>query len=428
MWVWGVILLTAVALLLRVPLRAMVLPLALTLTYIILAVMTTVHEIGHAAAAAMTGIRVRGIALGAGPRLLSLQTGSFTLTLHVVPIGGRTTVEAATRAVRTRHVVVTLAGPAVEAASVFIAIGLVPSWLGATLLYLWALSFVTNVLIPLPRAGNDGWAFWRLLTMPDEEVDALAESASHDRDARLLNDTIRGLAAVDPTVLERIRADMAARSELPGNDPGLRAIALSNLAAVDLLLERSELIAEADAASAEAMAIVPWVAEVASTRGAVLVALGADEEARLMLEEVLSRPGSTAKASAHANLALLAARRGDAFATRVHLAKAEAVAGLPAYRAALSLAGELELEIVCRYWISERDAAAAAEAVRRDAGNHAAMIGRTLTHLISTRDGADVEGLIGNTGSSDGAGSLTAETVASIAAHLMPGSPSSRDR
>lgn len=415
---WGVVLLTIVALTLRLPPRLVALPLTMTMAYVILAVSTTVHELGHAGAALAMRIRVRGIALGTGPQLIALRRLRFTLSIHLIPFGGMTSLEPPRRALRSRHIAVTIAGPALETAAVLTAIALVPSWLGWLIGYVWAFSFIGNVLLPLRWLGNDAWTFWRLLTMPDEEIGAIAETAAHDRDARLLNDMLHGIVAVDVTVVERIRGDMLARSAMPGNDPGMRALTLSNLAAIDLVLERGDLLAEADRASAEAMAVLPWVPEVASTRGSVLVALGHDTAARQLLEQVLAHAQSTAKEAAHANLALLAARRGDAFQTRLHLTESEPVAGLPAYRAAFALAGELELQVVLRYWHPGRDAASTALAIRGDAGSYAAMIGRALSHLVSSRDRSELERMLEHVRSGQSDGTLTVDTVASIAAHL----------
>ena len=57
-------------------------------TVIVLCVLIFVHELGHLAAAKISGIKVNEFALGMGPAFFKKQWGETRYSLRVFPIGG----------------------------------------------------------------------------------------------------------------------------------------------------------------------------------------------------------------------------------------------------------------------------------------------------------------------------------------------------
>ena len=51
-------------------------------------IVVPIHELGHAAAAALVGYRVLGIVIGTGPRLFSFPLRGVTIEIHAFPFGG----------------------------------------------------------------------------------------------------------------------------------------------------------------------------------------------------------------------------------------------------------------------------------------------------------------------------------------------------
>ena len=80
-----------------------------------LIVMMWAHELGHAAAAKLVGIRVLGLSLGRGPRLWRWKLGNYFVDWHVIPTSGVCWSEVNIRpGYRWRRAVMTAAGPAVH--------------------------------------------------------------------------------------------------------------------------------------------------------------------------------------------------------------------------------------------------------------------------------------------------------------------------
>jgi hypothetical protein len=385
--IWIVLIATAVAWLADSPplLRAV-------LTYSSLiwltgALLTLLHEAGHTLAALVLGVRVLGVDLGAeGPVIASLSSGQFTLRLRLFPIGGLTRLEPAKRAVRIRHVVIALAGPLTDLALIVAALTWHPAgWvmlaIKSDILFLGALSVLINLVIPLPGRGNDASHIWQLVTMADDEVDAMTGIGKHDEIVRLLNDHMTG-EPLSETQLNEIRGFFLERLQHPGLSESARALESNNLAAVDLTIGRPDLLEEADELSRFAYEALP-IPAVTSTRGSALVAMGRHAEGCALLERALPGLQSLSKDSTHANLALGALLVGDLFAARSHLGSIRTELNLPAYREALRLIGPAEIRnALTHYWTDERSAREVAALIADDAGPVALRIGSSISEAL----------------------------------------------
>ena len=102
------------------------------------------------------------------------------------------------------------------------------------------------------------------------------------------------------------------------------AIILNNLAYVDILIGKKELIKEADTASLRAFESCPWISAVKGTRGMVLVELGRFDEAIPPLEEALEGDEELQnKALNAAYLAVAEVRKGNGIRAQQYLEIAE---------------------------------------------------------------------------------------------------------
>lgn len=356
-----------------------------SLIWLTSALLTLLHEAGHTLAALALGVRVRGVDLGAeGPVIASLGKGAFTLRLRLFPIGGLTRLEPAKRAVRIRHVVIAAAGPLTDLALIVAALTWHPAgWvmlaIKSDILFLGALSVLINLVIPLPGRGNDASHIWQLLTMADDEVDAMTGISKHDEIVRLLNDHMTG-EPLPEAQLDEIRAFFLERLQHRSN----------NLAALDLTIGRPDLVEEADEMSRFAYETLP-IPEVTSTRGSVLVAMGRHGEGCALLERALPGLPSSSKDSTHANLALGALLMGDLFTARNHLSSIRTELNLPAYREALRLIGPAEIRnALTHYWTEQRSAPEVATLIADDAGPVALRIGSSISDALLQVPSADL--------------------------------------
>ena len=102
------------------------------------------------------------------------------------------------------------------------------------------------------------------------------------------------------------------------------AIILNNIAYVDILIGKKELIKEADTASSRAFESCPWISAVKGTRGMVLVELGRFDEAIPPLEEALEGNEELQnKALNAAYLAVAEVRKGNGIRAQQYLEIAE---------------------------------------------------------------------------------------------------------
>ena len=370
------------------------LPVRLMLTSLSLAwgagaALTLVHESGHAIAALAMGIRVRAINLGAGgPQMAHLAIGTFTLRIFVIPAGGSTQFSPAKKIVRSRHIVAALAGPLVE----LTALVLVWRWrpdvwvlevLRNHLLWLGALSIVINLIIPLPRRGNDIYSIWKLLTAPDQEIKATAGISEHDSLARRLNAHTAHVPMTDEE-LEDARSFLQNRLSLPGLTPEGRALESSNLAAVNCMIGTPDLLAEADELSAAACDALP-LPEIEANRGSVLVALERYDEAIPLMERALPSLNQTSGDSTRAAMAVAALQTDDLYGGRKHLAAIRQPINAADYSKALELIGPAELgNLVSVYWRPDRSRADIATLITNDSKGLAPFIADGLERALDS--------------------------------------------
>lgn len=102
--------------------------------------------------------------------------------------------------------------------------------------------------------------------------------------------------------------------------PGFRYILLNNIAYLDIFLNDSALLPEADQFSAEALKNLPWFPAIIGTRGTVLVELGNLDEGIVLLKKAMSlHVDAQGKAVNACHLAVAEFRRGDLNAARKYL-------------------------------------------------------------------------------------------------------------
>jgi tetratricopeptide (TPR) repeat protein len=317
------------------------------------------HELSHAAACQVLGVRVFKVIIGFGRKLFSLRAADITWELHLWPFGGGTLLGCPPKpGRRARLFGAVLAGPAMNFALMIPTVFLLyffmalQDWLGVdtavfrhwTLLFLLinGLLLLLN-LIPwkggsaFGQAGTDGWQLLHLL-LQQPEVDSARTDAYYimetmnamergEYDAAL-RWAEQGLAAKpDQPVLRLLRGNLfikqrrfteardvytALLATEEGNKPYFRYNLYNNIAYADVLVRNPELLPEADRYSEEALRQTGWEAGVIGTRGLVLVELGRLEEGIRLLKQSLERTRDDAgKASEAYHLGVGERRRGN---------------------------------------------------------------------------------------------------------------------
>ena len=105
--------------------------------------------------------------------------------------------------------------------------------------------------------------------------------------------------------------------------PANHALILNNIAYADALLDRADLLAEADSYSEKAMAVLAWHPSIKGTRGTVLVQFGRVEEGIELLKAALAGHDVVQnKAENACILAMTEAKRGNDSASRQYLEEA----------------------------------------------------------------------------------------------------------
>lgn len=336
----------------------------------IIAASIALHEAGHAAVARLLGLRVPAVHLGFGRRIARWRWGAMRIQVNAFPYLGFTFLGADhLRRVRTRLWLVTLAGPLVTLAIVWLALvlgelcmrdvvwpcgamiaGPAPSFI-IGFANLWLL--VWNV-VPLRftgvSAGNDGMSLFRLPFTSDDVLrdllvmPAVLEAAEQLEDGDL-DATQRALAdglALAPrswalrnvtALLQQRRGELrearaataALIAELPPNT-GYEWPLRNNLAWADFRIRDPDLLAEADQHSAAVHQRFRHVGWALGTRGAVLGWLGRHDEAIDLLEQAFLRnPAPVNRALNAACLAISCAALGRTDEAKRWLRRAEAL-------------------------------------------------------------------------------------------------------
>lgn len=275
-----------------------------------------VHEAAHSLVALALGMGVPSVQLGDGPVVLRLRLRGTTIDLRGFHSGATHLEPTSTGLLRLRLGVAVAAGPLsnlVLAAVAFwftgVVSGSVQQFAGSVV----AVGLFVGILNLLPLRYRSGAApaqtDGRLL------IDLLAGAASGDQivaASRLQAAQRRHLSgeavadeaedeidSEDPVILgmegtRRIllgRYDEAVallrRAVATPQDDGDRALSLNNLAWALLRSRPDGWLPEADQASAEALALRPWIQALMGTRGCVLLHLGMPTDARDLLRRAI---------------------------------------------------------------------------------------------------------------------------------------------
>ena len=275
-----------------------------------LPVVIVAHEAGHALASVLLGHRIFEIRIGAGPSV-RFAVGRTQLQIGLLPLGGHVASgSASAHGFRWKRFVIIAAGPAMNA----LMLGVVsfmdlPSNLLRDFAVVNAFVLISNLLpfsqrTPLGPQANDGLALVRTFldpetvleqqraAIPAAEAQLLVERG--DRDAA--REMVREALAIHPhsEVLRTwlghdmvlsgqlvearevfsslVEEDRGREDLVPGRNSSSLAIHLNNLAWADLMLAAPELVAEANAASATAIELLPGLSAIWGTRAFALIA------------------------------------------------------------------------------------------------------------------------------------------------------------
>ncbi len=298
-----------------------------------------VHELGHAVAGGLVGFRIMSIVVGSGPPLGAFRGLGVNFQINLLPLGGMT-LGFARRAhgwMRLRQWIFTAGGPA---ANVLIYVVLKRLFgptasdaehhpiVATAIVVNWSI-LVAN-LIPFRMSEgmrSDGYGLFTIPFWSGKQVEEAqmvhagvrAQDAlnRHDlpgarqfaEEARLrfpnspMPDTLIG--AVQHRQRQHDEALATWRAALlKTTDPKQQALLKNNIAFAALVRGHAEDLPEAERLSGEAIAVLPELAPVSGTRGAVLLRLGRAAEALPLL--TLGEAGATGSRNQAYTKALMA--------------------------------------------------------------------------------------------------------------------------
>jgi tetratricopeptide (TPR) repeat protein len=312
------------------------------------------HELAHALAARLLGLRVFAIHLGAGRVLWVRRIGGIRWYIKPVPLVGITVIAGAEMPdYRKRIFLLHLAGPGFHAGLCALLWGLLallpglpPSgllWQGLVVA-LWtnAALLIAN-LFPRKLAslggisGTDGWAMIHILRADEEELQKryamyyMQESldaadrgdlaagrdwaekglARYPQDALMIN--LMGFIYTRLNEYAQAREVFLQVLEKIGTgDEIIKYMALNNVAFANLMLADPHLLGQAAEFSLQAYRNMPWEPSVTGTRGAALMLTGQVEEGIGLLKNAMTRnPDPYGKALDACFIALGELRRGS---------------------------------------------------------------------------------------------------------------------
>lgn len=287
---------------------------------------TVVHETAHALSALVFGFGVREVSLGVGPRVATTRIGHARLVLNLYPVGGHTMTMPKGDNLRPKMFAVNAAGPlshiplAVWLATVSTGDELWDILLGPTPQLVMFYMLVNLV----PVFANDGRNLMQLFTMSEKRLRAIGTAVTSISE---LAPTLDDPTTNPPNVTQR--AAMLEHLATPGMAPTDRALALNNLAVVDILLGDPELLREADEASKEAVELVPDQPALRNTRGSVLILKGDYSDGIALMKPTMTKIPNESLGESHLDLAYGHVMLGQPFEGRDHLFAARGRHGRP---------------------------------------------------------------------------------------------------
>ncbi|HEY4417311.1 MAG TPA: hypothetical protein VGO57_16590, partial [Verrucomicrobiae bacterium] len=132
----------------------------------------------------------------------------------------------------------------------------------------------------------------------------------YPQNIHLLN--LYGVLLIELTEYEKAREGFSKLLERADNPPMMQALFQNNLAYLNALIGRADLLAEADELSQKTLATIGWHPSIKGTRGTVLLALGKPDEAiPLLLAAMQEQVEITNKAQNACWISMAEARRGN---------------------------------------------------------------------------------------------------------------------
>ena len=309
------------------------------------------HELGHALAALLVGMRLFAVTIGTQGRVLFVrQVLGYDFIFHRIPIGGHVLYTPRHLGfVRLRHFLAVLAGPLVDVLLIVIVLKFVGNTSGESRWFYVSTGFMygnaillavglfpRKVEIEQKRVPNDGLLLatipfmsrksieaWHSSTFYFETMESLQRGKLQDAEQWLSkgmavypNDS--WLLIAQAYIVHHRREYARARESYltalrqPESTPELQAHLWNNVAWLDLMIAAPPLLEEADQFSRLAIEELPWVSCVKGTRGSVLIELGRIDEGMPLVQQALAendRPSD--KALNVCYLAIAMKRRGE---------------------------------------------------------------------------------------------------------------------
>ncbi|MBU6402301.1 MAG: tetratricopeptide repeat protein [Verrucomicrobia bacterium] len=320
---------------------------------------TVAHELGHFLAARALNVPVLSVSIGLAQPVFRGKIFGCQIAVNRIPVGGRT-VPCYTNArhLHSKLAVIVAGGPLsnlalaglvarylppTDWASLPVDSGLLPLQIllvanlilfvtavfphtsrtghglqaSDGMLLLWAILGRQSKLFGLAAAGHRFKAFELIEAqrLPEAEAVLTAALKEFPDDLYLLNDL--SLVRLHLGQIEESRSQFADLLSRPDMEPGMRTMLLNNVAYTDVLLNRPELLDEADRYSREALSQASFHPSILGTRGAVLVELGQLDKGIALLRQAMDKhTDAPGKAYSACHLAIAELRRGNAAAAR----------------------------------------------------------------------------------------------------------------
>jgi len=316
-------------------------------------VATAMHELGHALAGHLAGLRVVRVSIGVGNACFRFKIGHVEMRVHEFPLGGMTwMVPSSARGIRWRMWVAVLGGPLTNALMLLALLPVLDVRFSTVLVHgrfapleTWAIAhLVVLVLSLMPTllpsgagtAVSDGLALLEIPLMTEPEKERLMnagrviaardayERRDHEQALEICETGLRrdpdcvalrnvqGCVFLERRQFDRAQEVFAALLADDGLEPAWRDVFRSNLAWSALRLERQEILLEALHHSEQVFRRQTGATWARTTHGAVLVQLGRYGEGIELLQIGLSSEGDrNAQAHDACWLAVAQARLGN---------------------------------------------------------------------------------------------------------------------